>query len=171
MIIYREDDEMNQDVSLPTKESVQILTQTILPLSLHGINPRTIMGDAEWEKIKHFVQKESYHECACCGRYIRHIPGDWIETHEMYSVDIEKHEFKLLGFVGLCNECHSYIHYGRLQMLLVTGQITIEEYNKIINHGNQLLQRFGLVKNDLPAHEIANPAWYLLYNGKKYRNN
>ena len=45
------------------------------------------MGDAEWEKVKYKVQKESYHECACCGRYIRHVPGDWIETHEVYNFD------------------------------------------------------------------------------------
>ena len=162
---------MNKEVSLPTKESVEILTQTILPFSLHGINPRTIMGTVEWEKVKHQIQKESYHECACCGRYIRHVPGDWIETHEMYSVNIDKHEFQLLGFVGLCHECHNYIHRGRLLVLLAQGKISKEEYIKIIEHGNRLLQRFGLTKNDLPVREIENPDWYLLYNGKKYKNN
>ncbi len=159
---------MNQETSLPTKESVEILTQTILPFSLHGINPRTIMGEAEWDKVKHRVQKESYHECMCCGRYIRHVPGDWIETHEMYSIDLDKHEFQLTGFVGLCNECHSYIHQGRLRILLMQGKISFADYERIIQHGNQLLQRFGLAKKDLPPEEIENPDWYLLYNGEKY---
>ena len=162
---------MNPEISLPTKESVEILTQTILPFSLHGINPRTIMGEAEWNKVKHQVQKASYHECQCCGRYIRHVPGDWIETHEMYNIDIEKHEFQLLGFVGLCNECHSYIHQGRLRLLLLGGQISKQEYLRIIEHGNELLKRFGLTKKDLPPWEIENSDWYLLYNGKKYKNN
>lgn len=157
--------------SLPTRESVEVLTQTILPFSLHGINPRTLMGEAEWNKIKYQVQKESYHECQCCGRYIRHVPGDWIETHEMYNIDLEKHEFQLLGFVGLCHECHSYIHQGRLRVLLATNQISRAEYDKIIQHGNRLLKTFGLTKQDLPAKEIENPNWYLLYNGKKYKNN
>ena len=161
---------MSQE-TLPTKESVEILTQTILPFSLHGINPRTIMGEKEWDKVKHQVQKESLHECMCCGRYIRHIPGDWIETHEIYDFDINKKEAKLIGFVGLCNECHSYIHQGRLRILLMQGRISTDEYQRIIHHGNQLLQQFGLVKKDLPSEEIENSAWYLLYNGEKYRNN
>lgn len=159
---------MNQE--LPTRESVQILTQTILPFALHGVNPRTIMGEAEWNKVKHQVQRESMHECMCCGRYIRHVPGDWIETHEVYNFDIDKKEVKLIGFVGLCGECHNFIHQGRLRIMVLQGRISIEEYRKIIIHGNRLLQRFGLTKQGLPADEIENPNWYLLYDGKKYRN-
>ena len=156
--------------SLPNKDSVQVLTQTILPFSLHGVNPREIMGAAKWNKVKKDVQGKSGKRCMCCGRVIKHAPGDWIETHEVYRFDQEKREVKLVDFVGLCHECHSYIHQGFLRVQLSEGKITKAEYTRIIQHGESLLQSFGLTKNELPADEIENPNWYLLYNGQKYNN-
>ena len=32
--------------------NLEILTHTVLPKSIHGISPRKIMGDTEWNKIK-----------------------------------------------------------------------------------------------------------------------
>jgi len=158
---------MNQS---PTKESVGVLTQTILPFSLHGVNPRTIMGEEEWQKVKKETQKQADHHCMCCGRSVQHIPGDWVETHEMYSIDTEKHVFELSGFVGLCNDCHSYIHQGRLRILVAEGKMRMSEYTRIIEHGDKLLDMFGLSKHDLPGSEIENPEWRLLYNGELYKN-
>lgn len=112
---------MEQVSSLPTKESVKVLTQTILPFSLHEINPRTIMGEKEWKKIKKDTQTKANHHCQCCGRYVKHISGDWLETHEMYNVDLEAHEFELTGFVGLCKDCHNYIHVGTQKKLRKTS--------------------------------------------------
>ena len=155
---------------LPTKESVTVLTQTILPFSLHGVNPRTIMGEDEWTKVKKETQKRTDHHCMCCGREVKHVPGDWIETHEMYSVDLESHIFELSGFVGLCNECHSFIHQGRLRILVTEGKMKMSEYERIIRHGESLLKQFGLSKLDLPGEEIKNPEWKLLHNGECYKN-
>ena len=156
--------------SLPNRDSVQILTQSVLPHSLHGINPRGIMGASKWNKVKKEVQSKSGKKCMCCGRDIKHVPGDWIETHEVYHFNQEKREAELLDFVGLCHECHSYIHRGFLNIQLLQGNITKEQYMRIIQHGESLLQSFGLTKNELPAEEITNPNWYLLYNGQKYNN-
>ena len=156
--------------ALPNKDSVQILTQSVLPHSLHGINPRGIMGASKWNKVKKEVQNKSGKKCMCCGRDIKHVPGDWIEIHEAYHFNQEKREAELLDFVGLCHECHSYIHRGFLNIQLLQGNITKEQYMRIIQHGESLLQSFGLTKNELPAEEITNPNWYLLYNGQKYNN-
>ncbi len=38
-------------------KNVSILSHTILPVALHGKNPRTIMGETEWNKVKKEKQK------------------------------------------------------------------------------------------------------------------
>lgn len=67
-----------------------ILTQSPLPKSIHGINPRTIMGENAWNKLKKQKQIEANYHCMCCGDYVAHIPGDYLECHEVYSVNHEK---------------------------------------------------------------------------------
>jgi hypothetical protein len=150
--------------------NVEILTQTILPYSIHGVNPRVIMGESAWRKIVAEKQKEANHHCKSCGEYVAHVPGDYLECHEIYDIDSVKREFKLGGFVCLCKKCHQYIHQGRLRMLVAEGAITEKYYNEIITRGNKLLSDKGLKKNDFSPEEIKNPHWYLLYEGKRYSN-
>ena len=150
--------------------NLEILTQTVLPKSIHGISPRKIMGDAEWNKIKKEKQKIANHHCMCCGEYVSHKPGDYLECHEIYNINIEKKECELKDVVCICHKCHEYIHLGRLQMLLKEGKITHEYYLEIFNRGNNLLKSFGLKKNNLPVDEINNPDWVLIYNNKRYNN-
>lgn len=148
--------------------NVEILAHTILPISLHGTNPRTIMGESKWKKIKKEKQKEANHHCMCCGDHVAHIPGDWLECHEIYDIDMDKREFRIRDLVCLCKKCHDYIHQGRLRKLLAKGEITKEYYIEVIRRGDKLLADNNLVKNDLSAKEIRNPDWYLLYEGKRY---
>ena len=146
----------------------EVLTQTILPFALHGINPRTIMGQYKWNKIKKEAQSIANHHCQACGRYVEHIPGDWLECHEEYNIDMKNHVFSIKNFICLCKECHNYIHQGRLRMLLLDGTIDEEYYNKIISHGESILKEHGLSKKDLPKDEIENPEWKLEYDGYLY---
>lgn len=117
------------------KIMVKELTQSILPFSLHGINPRTIMGDQEWNKIKKQKQKEADHHCMICGCYVPHTPNDWLECHETYDIDKNKKEFKLKDVICICHKCHSFIHSGRLEILYQENKITLDEYNEIIEKG------------------------------------
>ena len=150
---------------------IEVLTQTILPKSLHGINPRTIMGQAKWDKIKKAKLLEADHHCMACDEYVPHVAGNYLECHEVYTIDLEKKEFQLADIVCLCKRCHEYIHRARLKRLVAEGVITQEYYDSVIERGNALLHANNLVKNDLPKNEINNPDWYLLYEGKKYSNN
>lgn len=150
--------------------NLEILTHTVLPKSIHGINPRKIMGDGEWNNVKKEKQKIADHHCMCCGEYVPHIPGNYLQCHEIYSINIEKKEFELKDVVCICHKCHEFIHLGRLQQLLKEGKITQEYYFDIIDRGENLLKSHGLKKNNLSLEEINNPNWVLVYKNKKYNN-
>jgi hypothetical protein len=79
--------------------NVDILAQTILPVALHGINPRTIMGDVAWNVIKKRAQQKANRHCMACGRFVAHKPGDWLECHEVYDFDLEKKEATIKNYV------------------------------------------------------------------------
>jgi len=149
---------------------VSLLSQTILPLSLHGVNPRKIMRTSEWNKIKKEKQALANHHCMCCGEYVSHVPGDWLECHEVYDIDLKNREFMLMDIVCLCKKCHAFIHQGRLGVLLSEGKVSREYYDEIIERGNKLLHDSNIEKRDLSSDEITNPNWCLVYNGKKYSN-
>lgn len=146
----------------------EILAQTVLPKSLHGINPRTIMGQAKWNKLRQEKLAEADHHCMACGEFVpdNHL----LDCHEVYQIDMDKKEFKLVDIVCLCKKCHDYIHMGRLQMLMGQGLIAREYYNEVMMRGDELLESQNLKKQNLPFDEINNPNWYLLYDGKKYSN-
>ena len=149
---------------------IVILTQSILPLSIHGVNPRTIMGDCKWNKIKKEKQKIADHHCMCCGEYVEHVPGNYLECHELYDVDLEKREFIFKDVVCICKKCHQFIHFARTWKLVEKGELTLEYYNEIMERGKNLLTINGLKRENLPAKEIHNPEWVLVYENKRYNN-
>lgn len=147
-------------------KSLEILTQSILPIALHGINPRTAMGTTAWNKMKKEKQALADHHCMACGEYVAHVAGNYLECHEVYDFDIANHTATIKDYVCLCKDCHNYIHQGRLRMLLQEGTITLKEYERIINRGNKLLERSNLKKIDLPSNELEYSNWKMIYNGK-----
>lgn len=152
-------------------KNIKILTQTVLPKSIHNINPRTIMGTVAWNKIKKEKQKLANHHCMCCDEFVPHVPGNYLQCHEVYDIDMGKRQFRLVDIVCICGKCHDFIHLGRLQMLLKEGKISREYYGEILERGNKLLKENGLKRENLPLAEINNPSWCLVYNGKTYSNN
>jgi hypothetical protein len=48
------------------------------------------------------------------------------------------------------------------------GKISRAEYQRIISRGDEILFKHGLKKQNLPAEEISNPNWCLVYDGKRY---
>jgi len=126
------------------------------------------MGNSEWNKQKKKVQQEAGNHCMICNDYVSHMPGDYLECHEIYEIDVAKREFSLKGLICICMKCHEFIHHGRLARLVAERKITKSYYEQIMIRGNDLLANSGLKKQNLPPEEIRNPDWYLLYNGKKY---
>ena len=149
-------------------KNLEILAQTILPICLHGVNPRTIMGKHSWDTVKKQTQQLANNHCMICEKFVAHKPGDWLECHEHYEFDCEQLEATLKCFVCICSDCHHFIHQGRLRCLVQEGKVSKTECDRIIERGDSMLASAGLSKNDLPNEYIMNPHWTLLYNGKRF---
>lgn len=150
------------------QENIEVLTQPIVPIALHGVNPRTIMGNIEWGKRKKEWQAKANHHCMICGRYIAHKPGDWMALHERYEYDLDRLIQKFTGYIILCEDCHNYIHQGRMQILVNQGALKPEEYERVIEHGDRLLKEAGLTKIRMSKYLVTDPSWQLEFNGRLY---
>ena len=92
---------------------------------------------------------------------------DWIHTHEVYYVDHNKHLYTFERFVGICKECHLFIHQGYLHELLTDGSITEGEYNEVIQHGTELLK---LIKGYKVPNLNLEDVYIMEYEGERYIN-
>ncbi len=125
--------------STPRLENIPVLAEPVLPLSLHGVNPRTLMGRAAWSRVKKQTQARAANHCEVCGRFVAHQRGDWIETHEVYDIDHANLVFRLARFIGLCSTCHQYAHLARTGLLVNSGVIDQTDLDRVIAHGERLL--------------------------------
>lgn len=116
---------------------IAILLDTQIPPILHYNNPRTHLGKTNWTKVSKKVQEIANKHCMACNDFVPHVPGNYIECHELYTY--KDNRMLLYGVVGICTKCHNYIHNGRLNMLYREGKITQEYQNSIIERGNKLL--------------------------------
>ena len=121
-----------------------------LPKPMHGLNPRTIMGQAWWDEKRNEAAEKNNQCCWACG-----IPKQeakyrqWLEGHESYIIDYENGIMELDEIVSLCHSCHNYIHSGLLKIKLHKGEINEDQYEYIIQRGNFIIKK-------LPTPPILN---------------
>lgn len=134
----------------PLRLRPEILLCPNVPKPMHGVAPRVVLGEKWWRETRQAAYKSTSYHCLACGVYKMDAKHrQWMEGHELYSIDYAKGRAVYLETVPLCHFCHNYIHDGRLQALLDKGQITHSKYASIIQHGDAVLLRAGLVK---PRH-------------------
>lgn len=116
-----------------------LLLHPNIPKPLHGLAPRAILGDSWWREQKEKARRKSDNCCQACGVSPRQAKyHQWLETHECYSIYANgKVEFKTC--VSLCHSCHNFIHDGRMQMMVKSGEFSEEKYFDILDHGNKIL--------------------------------
>jgi hypothetical protein len=151
------------------KREPEILLHPNVPKPLHGLAPRVILGEAWWNKERRKAYESTNFHCIACGIHKFDTKMGWLEGHEFYRINYRKGTVTYIRTVPLCTECHQYIHSGRLQMLVESGQMTKKEYEEIIKRGVKVLEEAGI--------EIAPPydgpvadwkEWVLIVNGKSY---
>lgn len=96
----------------PEEGGAPLLTMPNLPKPIHGLNPRTIMGDTAWEKMR----KRSYY----LAGYKSEISGVSCPTpgsmhaHEAYDINYVTGECKFRRIFAITPKEHIYfIHSGR----------------------------------------------------------
>jgi len=137
-------DERPVKVWIPRPE---LLLLPNIPKPLHGIAPRVVMGSKWWNAVRQAAYESTDHHCLACMVHKTRARGrSWMEAHEVYRTDYRLGRLYFIEAVPLCNFCHSFIHSGRLQALLEKNQITQQRYVAILQHGERVLAKAGLVK-------------------------
>lgn len=125
----------------------ELLLAPNIPYPLHEVAPRTVLGPTWWNKERKAAYASTSFRCLACGvpKYCASY-HQWLEGHETYQIDYAKGTATYLRTVPLCHFCHSYIHDGRLEILLAEGEIHHAKYVNIILHGDKVLADAGLRK-------------------------
>ncbi len=147
------------------KPRPELLAQLPIPMCMHGVSPRNIMGGRWWNEVKQTMQTTSEGRCAACGR--RYIDG--LEAHECYDIDYAKCIMKFREVVGLCYRCHNYIHSGFMNSLVNRGDMTLREADEISKRGNKILTKAGLHRPFVIQHFYHWSKWRLIFNGQEYK--
>lgn len=115
------------------------------------------------------VQKRADHHCEICGRFVPHTSstGDWIHTHEAYNVDKTNKVYTFSKFIGICKECHYFIHLGFLGVQLDNGSVTQEYYDYVIKRGLKILSILNIEKLE---NDDIDAIYVMEYEGNRYIN-
>lgn len=116
-----------------------ILMHPHIPVPLHYVNPRTIMGQVKWDRLRYNIYKLQEYRCRACGVHKSEAKGHkWLELHEYWNIDYQTGECMVTGMFALCHYCHSFIHSGRLY-LIMNEMKSKREVKAILEHGFRIL--------------------------------
>lgn len=160
-------------ITATKEDNITLLAKPTLYTSIWGVAPREIIG-TRFNAIKANIQALAKNHCMICDRFVPHTreTGDWIHTHEDYNLDKENNVYTLNQYIGICRQCHEFIHIGRLGMLLEEGQITKEYYDEVVAKGLALLKSIGINEKSSYNEGRIVPLYYggqLFTNDRIYR--
>lgn len=160
-----------------------ILRQPNIPKPLHGLNPRSIMGQEWWNKERQKAYASMNYHCYACGVHKRQAKlHKWLEAHESYKFHYTAGRLILNKIVPLCPACHKFIHSGRLVIAEKDSVVDL-----VLEHGMAILSKNNMQcfpgtydkAHALGIKPIVEPYrmpeinvkwkdWRLVFNGKEY---
>ena len=149
----------------------EVLLLPQIPKPMHGLAPRVVLGTKWWDETRQACYKSTDYHCVACGVHKTQARGPkWLEAHERYRTDYKVCRLYYLEAVPLCHFCHNYIHQGRLQALLEKHQITQHKFVQIMQHGERVLVKAGLLRPEHQEIDLAQwSKWRLVLFGKMYK--
>jgi len=166
----------------------EILTQPNIPKPLHGVAPRTIMGQKWWDKTRQEVYASTDYHCIACGTPKAEVKGPkWLEAHEYWEINYYTGTAIIKSIQPLCHYCHNFIHSGRLSKIVYV-QKSEDEVRRILEHGFRVLKQhklqcfygtldlaekvgantYGVEAYETPESTVEWKDWRLLFDGKEY---
>ena len=158
----------------------ELLLHPNLPKPLHGLNPRTVMGQKWWNNERRRAYATNNYHCWACGTYRNFNldlnkfcddSGESLDAHECYRIDYEKKEVELVEIVAICKNCHQYIHSGRTNSLYEKGVIDEKDCFIVFSHGDSILIDAGLIpcnEVDTNTYQEEWNEWKLIIDGKEH---
>tara|TARA_R100001594_G_scaffold1048_1_gene4327 strand:+ start:638 stop:1258 length:621 start_codon:yes stop_codon:yes gene_type:complete len=131
------------------KTDITILQQPNVPKMLHKLAPRVIESSYWWKKQRDTMLVEQDMCCKACGIQVDHRSK--LDLHEEYHINYQEGYSDVKGMVGLCKDCHSFIHNGLLFIRAKNGEISFDRANYIFRRGFTLLKEAGLEPNHSAA--------------------
>ena len=146
-----------------------IILHPNIPKPLHRVAPRSILGKEWWDEQRQKAYEENNFCCWACGiSKTKAKYHKWLEAHEFYEINYAEGWMKMVEIVALCHSCHNFIHSGRLESMLNKGEIDQKKYNDIMEHGQQIIDKFGLLRPSEPTEFAEWGKWRLVLKGKEY---
>ena len=97
----------------PSGTGIPLITMPNVPRPLHGpgCQPRTIFGQATWDRMRKRAYFDAGYKCEICGC---EPEKKNLHAHELYTVDYKAGTSKFERVIAICRTCHDGIHSGRL---------------------------------------------------------
>src|SRR3990167_9396936 len=91
-------------VETPNFTNPAILLHPNIPKPMHGVNPRTIMGQEWWDEQRQRAYEENNFCCWACGVHKSQAAyHKWLEAHECYEIDYIAGRMYMRIIVALCH--------------------------------------------------------------------
>lgn len=152
----------------------ELLTHPNIPKSLHGFNPRTVLGEDWWNSKRKEAYARNNYCCWACGVHQSEaFKHQWLEAHEAYRFDIPECRVYLEEIVALCFSCHGFIHDGHLSLMQKEREITKEEEMAVLLHGYAILRENSLTRATptiswADKQKLIANGWTLVVDGNEY---
>ena len=99
------------------------LALELVPRTMWSKNVRAVISWENWKKLKWEFESAN---CAICGK------EDYSqELHEQWQYDDERCIQRLIGLIGICQDCHLAMHFGRANQVGKAG--VAREHLKAVN--------------------------------------
>jgi len=146
----------------------EVLLSGSIPMPLHGMSPRELLGKTWWNKRRKQVYRKYSKTCVACGTKGR------VEAHEIYIFNWDKCSGTLINIVALCSLCHGFIHIGFTARSKGNAEAkrVYERGLKILNKAKLYDQYYDSVKavnsKNSTMDENDWSKWYMEINGEKF---
>lgn len=101
------------------RDGAPLLTMPNIPHPLHGMAPRTILGNTTWTHMRKRCYFQADYKCQACGA---DLGTGKCHAHEVYDINYPAGESKFKRTVCLCPRCHVRgIHSGRMLTMFKKG--------------------------------------------------
>ena len=123
--------------------NTKLLLHPNIPTALHGVNPRSILGQKWWDVQRQIAYAKHDYHCWGCGVHKSVAKyHQWLEAHEVYDIDYGTGRIEMTAICALCHSCHNYIHDGRMQKLFEKNQLSFQKYIDVLAHGERLIKTY-----------------------------
>jgi hypothetical protein len=132
-----------------------VLLPDMLPTSSWEANLRTVLTEAEWDRLRKFCYQAAGNTCVACGS--RGEPH--VEAHESWKFDENTGVQTLRGLMCLCPTCHKAKHLGYANRIGRLPQVL--ERLMWLNDWDEDTLALELVKVKRRQEELSQKTWTL----------